>query len=153
MNDLTIGKHGMYINLTNIPTSQAIDLAKWHKTVKIRIKWALETKIHRKVSETKENIKVMRLKMIRAIYAWIIDFLEKENEKISISLNKFGLIDFEKKFTDEEIYRMMLWMPTKLKKDPKLILIQKMYSVSKRQAIKIREMIPKDVYTLTSKKC
>jgi hypothetical protein len=43
----------------------------------------------------------------------------------------------------------MLALPMELKKNPTLIEIQSLYKISKRQAIKIREMIPKDVYSLT----
>lgn len=138
----------MVINLTNVPTKDAIDMAKGCKTTKIRIKGAFENKIVMRVAKSKKTIKIWRLKLIRWINQAIIDHLQGRNEKISDTLVNYWIIDFEEKYSSDDIYRMMLTLPTELKKKPTLSAIQSLYNVSKRQAIKIREMIPKDVYNV-----
>lgn len=142
----------MVINLTDIPTLVAMDMAKWHKTTKIRIQGAFESKIRYHVSQKRKTLEIWRLKLILALNESIIDALTSKNDSINERLESHGVRDFERKFSDDDIYRLMLSLPTELKKSPKLISIQKMFNVSKRQAVKIREMIPKDVYGISVKK-
>lgn len=79
----------MVINLTDIPTLVAMDMAKGHKTTKIRIQGAFENKLRCHVSRKRKTLEIWRLKLILAVNSSIISVLEKKNERISENLNGY----------------------------------------------------------------
>lgn len=147
MRDIIFSNDRMIINLSEKSISQSYELAKWYTPVKIRIQGAVENRIRIAGTKIKNKCKIELFKCERAIYLFLIRKMEEKKQRIDDIL--WYNHDFAQKYTDNDIYRMMLALPMELKKNPTLIEIQSLYKVSKRQAIKIREMIPKDVYSLT----
>lgn len=128
-NSLTSG----IINLTDTPTDEAIESAKWFETRHIKI----YTKNWQRINIIKESISIwlskVGIKVFSSCVSLILSIQERLERKIE---NSGGGIDFSERYSEEDIVRLAMMLP----KDCSLTLsgVLKFYPLlSKRQIYKV----------------
>lgn len=91
-------KEGRYINLTNVPTEEALRIASLSDTTRIRVQGAVEHKVRSSVAKVAKEAKI---KTLRVVYNYTKELLE--------DCDSSG--DFSRKFTNEQIKQFALLYP------------------------------------------
>lgn len=93
-------KEGRYINLTDVPTEEALRIASLSDTTRIRIRGTMENKVRSSVAKVAKEAKI---KTLRVVYNYTRELLEE--------CDSSG--DFSRKFTNEQIQQFVFLYPRK----------------------------------------
>ncbi len=93
-------KEGRYINLTDVPTEEALRIASLSDTTRIRIRGTIENKVRSSVAKVAKEAKI---KTLRVVYNYTRELLEE--------CDSSG--DFSRKFTNEQIQQFVFLYPRK----------------------------------------
>lgn len=139
LNGVKIYKEAI-INLSDLTIEKAIELAQNCEKQNIKVYTKNQRKVIIFFARLSKEIDGFTLKIAKIVIdklIWLLFVnLDKVNEKIEIRQGK----NFEKKFSDDEIYTMFLQYPTK--DDERLVSIRSYYRfLTKRQANYIRNLV------------